>query len=129
MLSAGCLCAAVILTFTACGSGGSSAPGGSGIRGIAKVGPTCPHPGVTHRCDGRPIRAVVRVMSDHGDLVRRLTTDAHGRFHVALNPGRYVIVAEAAASSGGLPRPARTSVVVPRGEVRTITLHLDSGIR
>ena len=61
-----------------------------------------------------------------GKEVARTTTDARGRFTIALPPGRYLVASEVA---GPFPVPGEAEVTVRAGAYASVELHLDSGIR
>jgi hypothetical protein len=121
----------LLIVLAACSGGASSAPaasGGTGIRGVAVAGPTCPveRPGDS-ACQPRPVEGAVIVVTDAArEEVGQATTDAEGRFFVALPAGSYLVTA---GDVDGLPSPpASMEVVVSDGEA-TIELTYDTGIR
>ena len=98
------------------------------MQGVAFIGPTCPveREPPDPACADRPLaRAVIRAR--RGDRVAGETrTDARGRFHLRLSPGRYQLY-----TSGGiapLAVPVATARVVSHRFTR-LELHVDSGIR
>ena len=121
----------LVIVLAACGGGASSAPaasGGTGIGGVAVAGPTCPveRPGDS-ACQPHPVEGAVIVVTDAArEEVGQATTDADGRFFVALPAGRYLVTA---GDVEGLPNPpASMEVTVSDGEA-TIELTYDTGIR
>jgi hypothetical protein len=124
---------ALLIVLAACSGGASSAPagsagGGSGIGGVAVAGPTCPveRPGDS-ACQPHPVEGAVIVVTDAArEEVGQATTDANGRFFVALPAGRYLVTA--GDVEGLMNPPASMEVVVSDGEA-TIDLEYDTGIR
>src|SRR5262245_22674643 len=121
----------LVFVLAACAGGGSPAPaasGGTGISGVAVAGPTCPveRPGDS-ACAPRPVEGAVIVVTDAArEEVGQATTDAEGRFFVALPAGRYLVTA---GDVDGLPNPPGSmEVTVSDGET-TIELEYDTGIR
>ena len=125
------LCLGLLIILAACAGGASSAPpasGGTGIRGVAVAGPTCPveRPGDS-ACMPRPVEGAVIVVTDAArEEVGQATTDADGRFFVALPAGSYLVTA--GDVEGLMGPPASMEVVVSDGEA-TIELEYDTGIR
>jgi hypothetical protein len=121
----------LLITLAACAGGGSPAPaasGGTGISGVAVAGPTCPveRPGDS-ACAPRPVAGAVIVVTDPArEEVGQATTDANGRFFVALPAGSYLVTA--GDVEGLMGPPASKEVVVSNGEA-TIELEYDTGIR
>jgi hypothetical protein len=114
---------ALVLATPASGSG-------SGIRGRVTSSPTCPVETIppNPRCAPRGFKATLRI-TRNGSLVRRLTTDASGRFSVALRPGRYRVLARPARGSQ-LPRcPGAVTAKVSSGRFARVAIDCDSGIR
>jgi Carboxypeptidase regulatory-like domain len=94
----------------------------SGLHGVVTRGPIMPV------CmEGVPCSAPAkntRVSFFRGGRAYRTTTDARGRYRIALVPGRYTV--HVTADRFGI-RP--TSVVVPRGRFALQNLYVDTGIR
>jgi Carboxypeptidase regulatory-like domain len=121
----------LLTVLAACAGEGSPAPaasGGTGIRGVAVAGPTCPveRPGDS-ACMPRPVEGAVVVVTDQaGEEVGQATTDAEGGFFVPLPAGRYLV--GAGDVDGLMGAPAPMEVVVADGEA-TVELEYDTGIR
>lgn len=117
-------CAAV---FSPVASVPSYASETTGIRGTVIWGPTMPGPTSPGQGDEAPLAAsfVVRG-ADH--KVARFTSDAEGRFEVALPAGDYTIVPD---KSTPIPYAEKqtTQVTVPEDEFAVITIRLDTGMR
>lgn len=110
----------------------------SGIEGQVLIGPTCPAVRAgDQKCADRPYRTTITIKSLDGLEVARFTTDAQGRFHVALEPGRYLIKASSAKRMTVFPVKRTTvmlelppnQVEVMAGEFTDLKLVFDSGIR
>jgi C4-type Zn-finger protein len=110
----------------------------SGIEGQALIGPTCPvaRPG-DRKCADRPYHTTVIVKTLDGREVARVTTDAYGKFRVALEPDYYVISVSSAKRMQLVPvksapitlkLPDNQVQVVP-GQFTSLKLMFDSGIR
>jgi len=121
----------LLIVLAACSGGAASAPAGSagsGIGGVAVAGPTCPvEQAGDSACLPRPVEGAVVVVTDQaGEEVGQATTDAEGRFFVALPGGRYRVTAGDVDGLTGAPAPM--DVVVSDGEA-TVELAYDTGIR
>jgi hypothetical protein len=119
----------LVLAVAACGDAAATpSAGGSRIEGTALAGPVCPveRPG-DPACAPRPIAgALVIVRGVDGAEVARATTDADGRYQVAVAPGRYTV--EGAPVEGLMGNPTPIDVDVG-GDVSTIDIQYDTGIR
>jgi hypothetical protein len=102
-------------------------PNTSGIEGTIVVSPTRPGP---IRKDEEPRVAPVsnaQFVVKAGDAtVKTFTTDAEGRFQVALPPGHYVILREGPGSRVGR---WRFEADVVAGQVTKVNWTADSGMR
>ena len=101
----------------------ASASSTSGLRGVVTRGPTQPVCQAGVPCDA-PAPRVVLAFARAGHRTRTVRTDAHGRFRIALAPGRYALRI-ASARFGYTPR----AVVVPRARFAVIRISIDTGIR
>ena len=101
---------------------GSASAMTSGLRGVVTRGPTKPVCVVDLPCSA-PAKNVV-VTFTRGSSSRSVTTDANGRYRIALAPGSWKIVI-AYARFGYRPR----SAVVPVGRVAVRNIAIDTGIR
>jgi hypothetical protein len=109
--------------------GGGILPGGSGIDGVVTTGPTCPVVKVGDpACNDRPVpSAVVVVLNNSGNEVARVTTDAAGRFRVALPSGPYRLVPQ--PIQGFMGQAAPVDIVVADGAFAAVSITYDTGIR
>ena len=103
------------------------APGTSGIEGTMVVSPS--RPGPIRKDEGPSVAPVgnTQFVVKAGDAtVKTFTTDAEGRFQVALPPGHYVVLREEAA-----PRVGRWSFEadVVAGQMTKVNWTADSGMR
>ena len=103
---------------------------GSGIRGIAQIGPTCPvQPAVdpTGKCADRPFSGKFEIKSSIGTVVKTFSTGSTGTFSVSLPAGTYSI--------GPLPGTyyprmiPQVGIVVKANQYTSVTIKFDSGIR
>jgi hypothetical protein len=93
-----------------------------GLHGVVTRGPVAPVCRAGTPCSA-PAAHVTLVFSRQG-VTRRATTDAAGRYRVALRPGLWLV---GAPRFGFRMRPA--SVRVAAGANRRVDLSLDTGIR
>lgn len=118
------LAALLLLTLTGCHR---PAPSGTGIRGVVKLGPTCPVESLTSPCPDRPFQGDVRATASDGSTTT-VSTDAQGRFTMNLRAGTYVAIAVSPSGSGP-PTPVPQTVQVRTGSYTQVTLEVDTGIR
>lgn len=101
--------AAAALALAGCGDDSPStadAEPESGITGTVSLGPQCPVETVDDPCEDQPAAHVTVTVSEQppgeaygaGEPVATTETDADGHFEVALEPGDYVVTAEAGMS-------------------------------
>lgn len=102
-----------------------AASAASEISGRVLAGPTCPVQRIDSPCPDRPVAMALAVTDERGGVVARVTSDADGRFHLALAPGSYVIRSDGSR----LPLLRPTPFVVVTGRVTELDLRADSGIR
>jgi len=99
---------------------------GTGISGVALVGPSCPVAREDDPCPDKPWPGVVVARTLSGTEVGRAATDNEGRFSIQLPPGNYRVVT---LTTGIFPAPASVEVIVIAGQMTPVELLLDSGIR
>jgi hypothetical protein len=101
---------------------------GTGVRGNAHVGPTCPvvRSPPDPNCADRPYAGTLVVESVGGTRIGTVTTDAGGNFALALPPGSYRLRLEGNAV---YPMLAPQPFTVRSDGWTTLDLALDSGIR
>jgi len=103
--------------------GGVAGPD-AGIRGTILAGPACPGPArLDSACPDRPVRMTVEVVQGT-TVAATFTTDADGRFSVAVPPGSYTL-----RSKAGLPALRSSSVTVDAGTYTDVMLRADTGLR
>jgi hypothetical protein len=101
-------------------------PGTSGIEGVVFVSPNRPGP-ITKEGPSRGPAGNVQFAVKTGDAtVKTFTTDAEGRFQVALPPGHYIILREGAGARIGRWRFAADVVA---GAMTKVDWTADSGMR
>jgi carboxypeptidase family protein len=117
MLTAALAAAAVL------GGTATAAPhAASGLHGIVARGPTTPVCREGVPCHAAAVHVRISFVAD--GVSRTTTTDAKGRYAIALAPGTYAV---RVAVSLGSVRPAK--VVVRAGASRLQNLTVDTGIR
>jgi hypothetical protein len=110
-------------------SSNSAADASSGITGQVLIGPTCGGPvsaDPSTECADQPYPTTVQVLDSSGQLITQFTTDAEGRFRIALQPGSYTLHP---ASTGRLPTASDQDIQVVGGQYLTVTITYDSGMR
>ena len=116
-----------VVTAAACGSQSSSGTGGSGVFGTVRIAPAAPVCRTGTSCS-RAARRFRLVFSRNGRSVT-VTTDAHGRYRVTLERGRYVVRPAAGRNTGPKQGLQPAVVTVPRGRFARRDFIYDSGIR
>lgn len=124
--------ASLLLAFVAVlACGAASERGGdraldSGVRGIVRLGPSCPVVIAGSPCPDLPYRGLVSASDADGE-VARVETDDDGRFRMPLAPGSYTLVA--VVEGGGPPTAKPETVRVRIGTFTKVALTVDTGIR
>ncbi|MCR4279496.1 MAG: hypothetical protein NUV78_02025 [Candidatus Zambryskibacteria bacterium] len=104
---------------------------GSGVRGIVMLGPTCPvvQDPPDSECDDKPFKTnLVLTTADGVSIVKSFSSDAQGKFSIAVSPGYYLI----RSAPGGpiMPSCAKGEVIEVRANSYTVTtVSCDTGIR
>lgn len=120
---------AALVLIAGCAPGPSVGPSGR-IAGLVSAGPTCPV--VTDppdpECADRPVAgAVIAVLDAAGNEVARVSSDAAGRFSLALVAGSYRLVPQPV--EGLMGTAAEVPVTVAAGDAAEVSLAYDTGIR
>jgi hypothetical protein len=105
------------------------ADGAGGITGITVVDVGCPTVITATTCPTRPLPARLRVIRPNStNVVAELQTHNDGTFTMMLPPGRYEIES---SNLSGTPFPTAhpLSVEVIDGQLKSITIEFDSGVR
>ena len=111
------------ILFVAC-SGGAHSPT-TGITGVVTVGPMCPVMVEGSPCPDGAWTGTVRAVATPGGQVFEAQTNVNGRFSFEVPPGTYDLTPVVAG-----PQTAQTtSMTVTPGQIRDVTLRVDSGIR
>jgi hypothetical protein len=97
----------------------------SGLQGVVTRGPTRPVCREGEPCTAPAPR--VRLVFLRGLRQFSVTTDARGRYRIALSPGTYLVRLVPAPVVGGGLRPS--AAVVPAGRYATRNFSYDTGIR
>ena len=119
------------IALVACGDEQRAAEPGSGVSGVVHLGPQCPVESPDDPCEDQPAAAVTVIVSEQlpgeayaaGTEVARTTTAADGSFTVELEPGEYVVTAEAGMSCELM------DVRVSAGSYADMDIPCDTGIR
>jgi outer membrane murein-binding lipoprotein Lpp len=123
--------AAGILVLAGCGDVAPAAQTSSGVAGLVHLGPQCPVETLGDPCADQPAASVTVTVSKQipgeayaaGEEVARATTDADGRFRIAVPPGEYVVTAEAGMSCELM------DAHVTEGVYAEVDVPCDTGIR
>ena len=106
----------------------ASAPITSGVSGIVHVSPSRPGPARIGEPDSAPMAGVKVLARDAShSVVGRATTGADGRFSIALPAGEYWFGIDTGGAA--LPRCGEAHAIVRGGEVASVELDCDSGMR
>jgi hypothetical protein len=118
---------AVVAIAASCGSQSPARAGGGGLFGTVRIKPGMPVCRAGSSCT-RPARGFRLAFFRNGRQVATTTTDARGRYRVALAGGRYAVHAGRRAISrrAGL-QPTR--IAVPSGRFAKRDFTYDIGIR
>lgn len=112
MRTAAAAAAFLTLVVAGCGDEASTGRGGFGVEGQTTVDVGCPTLPSGATCPVRPITAtIVARRAGSPDDVATATSDPHGRFHLTLSPGRYVLLAHAEELLPSSPDLRRVAVV------------------
>jgi hypothetical protein len=131
-LSAACLSSAlVVLALVVAAQGTGGAAGATGvIEGEVTARPTRP----VERADSpSPVLYVahrrVAIETPSGATVATTTTDANGRFSVAIPPGSYVVRVAIVPGTVGIRQNSPGDVTVIANQTNTVDIELDTGLR
>jgi hypothetical protein len=124
------------ITVSGSGAAGTNAPtsGASATQGTLSgdvvAGPTCP---VERAEDPCPPKAVpnreVDILGANKAVVATTTTDGKGHFSVALAPGAYSVTVPIQQGQVGMRQESDVTANVTAGQVTTVKIMLDTGIR
>jgi carboxypeptidase family protein len=113
----------LVLSVGACSSGPAAT---ARIEGRVLAGPTCPVETPDASCEPRPWTGRVRATEEDGRTYET-STDADGRYAIAVPPGTYTVVA--VTGEGGPPTGIPQVVPIADGASLTVDLEVDTGIR
>lgn len=99
----------------------------SGIAGTIGISPFRPGPARIGEPQAKPLANFAFAIEKEGDMVASFTTDAQGRFQVALPPGHYTVRPKEKQSSIGHYGPWEVDVAA--GKMATVEWRCDSGMR
>lgn len=124
-----CGCAASAEPASSASSASSAPSQDSGIDGRTMVDAGCPVIRLGTPCPERPLSARITVTSAAGGgTVATVTSDADGRFRVALPPGTYTLH-PANLLGSPVPLAMPKTVNVTAGHYTTVEIPFDSGVR
>jgi hypothetical protein len=115
--------ALALALLAACGNAaGGPTTGKTVVRGSVVLSPASPVCRIGSSCT-RPLPGLELVFSRNGKVAARVKSGAHGRYRVALQPGRYAVT----TSRRGALRPRRVRI---RAAARAaVNFSFDAGIR
>src|SRR4051794_11186507 len=122
-----CMVAALffaLLPFTTMAATPTPSPLPSGVEGVIIVSPSRPGPTRIDQPNAAPAGNVTFAVVRGDEKITSLTTDAEGRFRVALSPGHYIVLRDDPGSKIG---HWRFEVDVTPGEVTSVRWTADSG--
>lgn len=116
------------------GTSGTALPTASSAQGTLSgdvvAGPTCPAERAEDPCPPKaaPNREV-QILGASGAVVANVTTDSNGHFSVALAPGTYTLIVPKKPGQIGMRQVGDAKANIVAGQVTTIKIELDTGIR
>ena len=96
------------------------------MHGRVTAGPTCPVERPDQPCPPSPIAGRVEAIDAAGHTAGNATTNADGRYAIALPPGAYTL---RVATEARFPMCPDTAVSVPSGPPVAADVDCDTGIR
>ena len=96
------------------------------MHGRVTAGPTCPVERPDQPCPPSPVAGRVEAIDAAGHTAGNATTDADGRYAIALPPGAYTL---RVATEAMFPMCPDTAVSVPSGPPVAADVDCDTGIR
>ena len=120
---------AVVALLGACGTS-SSSDSAAGVEGRVMLGPQCPVVSPASPCPDKPADGATVTVSqpgsdpaNPGDTVTTGTTDSDGSYRIAVDPGDYVVTADAGMTCTPTP------VTVADAQYISADITCDTGIR
>jgi hypothetical protein len=98
----------------------------TGLEGEIRIGPTHGGPAQQGVDDFKPLGKTVFVVRQQDKIVASFETDDHGRFKIALAPGKYLVSKKDWNGVGGSYGPFEVEVV--GGQVKKVQWKCDSGL-
>jgi hypothetical protein len=100
---------------------------GAGIEGVILAGPTRGGPSRPGESDSRPLARTAFVVSKDDHVAASFTTDEHGKFHVSLPPGHYIVATQERIGKLGSYGPFEVDLVA--GQIKKVQWMCDTGMR
>jgi Carboxypeptidase regulatory-like domain len=120
----------VVLVVAACGVPGSAAGGRTGtLSGRVLLWPTTPVCRPEAPCSAPLPGRHVQIKRADGTVAVTVTTDQQGRFTVALAPGPYEVHVVLGQGLPGMRQTSSGAVTIVAGQMASVTVTVDSGIR
>jgi hypothetical protein len=109
----------------------SAVPATSAVRGTVLFGPTCPAEQVPPdpACAPKPGAAHIELVRRDSSVAAEGGAGSDGRFRIAVAPGRYTVRATAPTPVGRGCTAAPSEVTLTKGEVVSVSVSCDTGIR
>jgi Carboxypeptidase regulatory-like domain len=110
---------------------GTETPGTQGtLAGDVVAGPTCPVERAEDPCPPKVVpNREVQILGANRAIVATTVTDSKGHFSVALAPGTYAVTALIVSGQVGMRQMSDVTATVTAGQVTTVKIMLDTGIR
>lgn len=100
----------------------------TGVKGQVFIGPITPveREGIINKA---PYEALLKFADNNGNIIKKIKTDENGKFETALGPGNYTIIPESINKTGRYPIGKNKEITINPGEVLSVEIDFDSGIR
>jgi hypothetical protein len=100
--------------------------GEGAIRGTVTIGPMCPVVRVGEECPDKPYATTLLLQDQKGKTIKTIIVPENGQFELSVPVGSYIILPKV---NSIMPRAEAVSVSVFPGQVSSVTISFDSGIR
>jgi hypothetical protein len=98
----------------------------TGLEGEIRIGPTHGGPARQGVDDLKPLAKTVFVVRQQEKIVASFETDDHGRFKLALAPGKYLVSKKDWNGIGGSYGPFEVDII--GGQIKKVQWNCDSGM-
>jgi hypothetical protein len=100
----------------------------SGVKGQVFIGPVSPieKEGILNKV---PYEAILEFLDPDNNIIKKIQTDANGKFETELKPGKYTIKPLTISGSGNYPVGINKDIIIKPDEIAFVEINFDSGIR